>query len=198
MFSSAFLEQETIQTQDNMLPFCSSDPFILQHLWPSNRLHRDVWIARNVCTLNGLVPGSKAGQGIILLPSVCLSLISIVEVNLSGNAANVKQYVQKDQRSVRTQWQIVPNWPSIIIFGQQMHLWENFTLSCSEDNHTHNKRSSTQCRRVDMQAYINLCHDVDCSDPSIHPLLNMNIRASVEFFWPQCALLQHLNSCSKC
>lgn len=93
MFSSAFLEQKTIQTQDNMLPFCSPDSFIIQNPWPSNRLHRDVWIAGNICLHNGPMPGSKAGKGLIFLPSVCLSMIRIIRVALGGNATNVKQYI---------------------------------------------------------------------------------------------------------
>lgn len=43
----------------------SPDPFILQNLWPSNRLHRDVWIAGNICPHNSPVPGSKAGKSLI-------------------------------------------------------------------------------------------------------------------------------------
>lgn len=95
MFSSALRKQKTIQTQDNMLPFCSPDLFIIQNLWPSNRLHRDVWIAGNVCLHNGPVPGSKAGEGLIFLPSACLSVIRIIGVELGGNATNVKQYIPR-------------------------------------------------------------------------------------------------------
>lgn len=78
-----------------MLPFCSPDLFIIQNLWPSNRLHRDVWIAVNVCLHNGPVPGSKAGEGLIFLPSACLSVIRIIGVELGGNATNVKQYIPR-------------------------------------------------------------------------------------------------------
>lgn len=95
MFSSAFLKQKTIQIQDNMLPFCSPDRFITQNLWHSNRLHRDVWIVGNICPHNGPMPGSKAGEGLIFLPSVCLSMIRIIGVERSGNATNVKQYIPR-------------------------------------------------------------------------------------------------------
>lgn len=49
----------------------------------------------NVCLHNGPVPGSKAGEGLIFLPSACLSVIRIIGVELGGNATNVKQYIPR-------------------------------------------------------------------------------------------------------
>lgn len=114
MFSSEFLKQETIQTQDNMLPFCSPYPFIIQNLWPSHRLLREDWTVGNICPHNGLVPGSKAGKG-LYLPPISLSLIDKDNQGRTQWECHKCQTVHtEDLRSTRTQWCIVPNWLSVI------------------------------------------------------------------------------------
>lgn len=92
----------------------SPDPFILQNLWPSNRLHRDVWIAGGTfVVITALCLTQKRVRA--LSPSISLCLIDKHNRGRTLQECHKCQTVHAvDQRSARAQWCIVPNWYSVI------------------------------------------------------------------------------------
>lgn len=68
----------------------------------------------NICLHNGPMPGSKAGEGFIFFPSVCLSMIRIIRGELGRECHKCQTVHTEDQRSTCTQWCIVLNWLSVI------------------------------------------------------------------------------------